>query len=277
MSWRITVLLLVVAVAAATVFFIPAIPQDETYHNFADRRAFFGVANFGDVISNAPFLLVGVWGIIRVARGNANGGVRFTDAVERWAYFAFFFGVALTAFGSAYYHLRPGDSRLVWDRIPMSIAFMGLLAAVVSERVNVKAGAPLLAALVILGIASVVYWRFTAQRNAGGDLRPYVLVQFGSMLAIALLLVLFPARYTRTIDFVFSFGFYGIAKVLETGDRLVFALGRMVSGHTLKHIAGAISAYWILRMLQRRRPVPAVAQLSTENPHVEDPHVKVSL
>lgn len=35
-----------------------------------------------------------------------------------WA--IFFFGVTATAFGSAYYHLRPNDSRLVWDRLPVS-------------------------------------------------------------------------------------------------------------------------------------------------------------
>jgi hypothetical protein len=268
MNWRITVLLTVVAASIAAVFFIPAIPQNETYHNFADQRAFLGYPNFGDVVSNTPFLLVGVWGIILVARANANDGVSFTDPLERWAYLAFFFGVALTAFGSAYYHLHPDDDRLVWDRIPMAIAFMALLAAVVSERVNVTAGALLLVPLVIIGVASVVYWTVT-QRVGRGDLRPYVLVQFGGMLAIALLLVLFPARYTRTFDFLISFAFYGAAKLLESADGVVFAAGRIVSGHTLKHLAAATSAYWILLMLQRRRPVTAAAQLAREDPHVE--------
>lgn len=32
----------------------------------------------------------------------------------------FFVGIVATAFGSAYYHLKPNDARLVWDRLPVS-------------------------------------------------------------------------------------------------------------------------------------------------------------
>ena len=37
------------------------IPQDLAYHNFADTRALFGLPNAYDVLSNIPFLLVGVY------------------------------------------------------------------------------------------------------------------------------------------------------------------------------------------------------------------------
>jgi hypothetical protein len=50
-------------------------------------------------------------------------------------------------------------------------------------------------------------------------------------------------------------GFYVLAKILETADRQVFGLGRIVSGHTLKHLAAAAAGYWILRMLQKRTPL----------------------
>ena len=52
-------------------------------------------------------------------------------------YLTLFEGVALTALGSGYYHLAPDNARLVWDRLPMTIGFMGLLAAVLAERVSV--------------------------------------------------------------------------------------------------------------------------------------------
>jgi hypothetical protein len=51
-------------------------------------------------------------------------------------------------------------------------------------------------------------------------------------------------------------GFYALAKILETLDRPIFGLlGHAVSGHTLKHLTAAYEGYWILVMLQRRRPI----------------------
>jgi hypothetical protein len=42
----------------------------------------------------------------------------------------------------------------------------------------------------------------------------------------------------------------------DRGDGQVFALGHVVSGHTLKHLAAAAAGYWILRMLKRRDILP---------------------
>lgn len=255
MKWRLWILLAVLLAAACFTFLLPPIPQNEAYHNFADQRTLLGIPNCLDVLSNLPFLIVGIWGILVVC-----SPLRFIDDRERLPYLVFFIGVALTAFGSSYYHLRPADDRLVWDRIPMTIGFMGLLSAVIAERISVRAGLGWLAPLLILGVASVFYWRFTEQAGHG-DLRPYALVQFGSLFAILLLIALFPPRYTRGADFIVSFGIYALAKLFEAADRAVFSLGYIASGHTLKHLTAAISAYWILRMLQVRRPVarPALA------------------
>ena len=251
MNRRVWLLLASLTAAVTVVFFLHPIPQNEGYHNFADQRALLGIPHCLDVLSNLPFLIVGLWGIWIVLSNSGAASNRFLDSRERWPYFVFFFGVALTAFGSSYYHLLPNDSRLVWDRLPMTIGFMGLLAAMIAERISVKGS---IAPLVILGIASVYYWRFT-QQAGHGDLRPYALVQFGSMLAILLLIVLFPPRYTRTVDLFASFAVYGFAKIFEAADRPIFALGHIVSGHTLKHLTAALSAYWILRMLRARVPI----------------------
>jgi hypothetical protein len=188
-----------------------------------------------------------------------------TDPRERWPYFIFFLGVALTAFGSAYFHLRPNDSRLVGDRIPMTIGFTGLVAGVVSERISVQAGLRLLAPLVELGIGSVYYWRMT-EAAGHGDLRLYGLLQYGSLLAVVLLIALFPPRYTRGADFITSLLIYGLAKGFEAADRQIFALGGIVSRHTLKHVAAAISAYWILRMLQLRQPISSAGRIDGLTP-----------
>jgi len=140
-------------------FFFPRFHRARPITASPIKRALLGIPHCLDVTSNVPFLIFGVWGIFFVLPGGAES--RFVDPRERWPYFIFFLGVALTAFGSAYFHLRPNDSRLVGDRIPMTIGFTGLVAGVVSERISVQAGLRLLAPLVALGIGSVWYWRMT--------------------------------------------------------------------------------------------------------------------
>ena len=254
MNRRVWILLAAVAAAIVVVFLFPATPQNEAYHNFADQRPLLGIANCLNVISNAPFLFIGLAGMGLTLRGTRAGKNLFVDARERWPWFALFVGVALTAFGSAWYHHRPNDHTLVWDRIPMTIGFLSLVAAVVAERISLRAGIRILLPLIASGIGSVVYWEIT-QTRGHGDLRPYAIAQFGSLLVLVLIFVLFPARYSRGSDFIVSLALYGVAKILEAADKPVFALGGIVSGHTIKHLFAALSAYWILHMLRRRAPL----------------------
>jgi hypothetical protein len=254
MNRRIWILFATILAATVAVFLFPPIPQSEAYHNFADRRQFLGIPNCFDVISNGLFLVVGLLGLRSVSLHPAGKGVHFIRPGERWPWLAFFLGITLTAFGSAYYHLNPNDATLVWDRIPMAITFMALVAAVIGERISVGAGSKLLMPLIALGVGSVLYWRVT-QAGGHGDLRPYVLVQFGSLPVLLLLLILFKPQYTRGSDLIASLALYAMAKIFESADSQVFAVGGIVSGHTLKHVAAALSAYWILRMLELRVPI----------------------
>jgi hypothetical protein len=135
----------------------------------------------------------------------------------------------------------------------MTIGFMALLVSVIGERISRRAGGRLLWPLLVAGAASVVYWHLTEERGAG-DLRPYGLVQFGSLVLVPLILVLFPARYTQTSLLVTAIGWYVLAKVFEYFDHGFLRLVA-VSGHTWKHLASAAGAYWILLMLERRRPL----------------------
>jgi hypothetical protein len=244
-------LLLAVAVVIAIVaVLLPPIPQPLAYHNFADQRGWLGIPNFGDVVSNVPFAVVGLCGLVFLAGPRPQ---TFSDPRERWLYLVMFAGLILTAFGSAYYHLAPGNARLVWDRIPIMIVFMALVAAVIAERVSVGAGLALFPVLQAVGVGSVLMWR-AGELEGHGDLRLYAAVQVYAILVL-LLLLLVPAKYTRGSDFAVVVGFYVLAKILEEADRQVFALGHIVSGHTLKHLAAAAAGYWILRMLQRRTAV----------------------
>lgn len=244
-------LLATVAVAVAIIALLfPPIPQPLSYHNFADQRSWLGIPNFGDVISNVPFAIVGIWGLIFLSGPR---GKNFSDPRERWLYVFMFAALILTALGSGYYHLAPDNARLVWDRIPIMMVFMALLAAVIAERVSVTAGVVLFPVFEIVGIASVLTW-IAGEMYGHGDLRFYAAVQVYAVL-ILLLTLLLPPKYTRGSDFVIVVGFYALAKLLEASDRQVFALGHIVSGHTLKHLAAAAASYWILRMLQKRKLV----------------------
>jgi hypothetical protein len=240
--------LLVVACVCATVL-LPRLPQDAAYHHFVDTRTMLGVRNALNVLSNLPFLLVGVLGWWIVSSKS-----HFLQSSERWPYAVCFTGVALTAAGSAWYHWSPDNSTLVWDRLPMALAFMGLLAATIAERVSVRLGVSLLAPLIAVGIASVFYWRMT-EASGAGDLRPYVLVQFGPAILIPAMALLFPPRYTLGKRYCRILGWYAAAKILEAGDGVIFAAGGVVSGHTLKHLAAAWACYEIARMVELREPI----------------------
>lgn len=247
--------LLLVSIAilvGAIALFLRPIPQPFAYHNFADHRAWLGIPNFGDVVSNLPFALVGFAGLVFLLGSRAP---KFADHREARLYVVMFAGLTLTAIGSAYYHLAPDNARLVWDRIPIMIVFMALMAAVMAERVSVAAGLWLFPLFEAAGVGSVLLWH--ASEVAGhGDLRFYAAVQVYSILALLAALLL-PTRYTRGSDYAIVVGFYVLAKILEETDRQIFALGHLVSGHTLKHLAAAAASYWILRMLSRRELRPA--------------------
>jgi hypothetical protein len=236
---------------AILTFRFPPIPQPASYHHFADQRRWLGIPNFANVISNAAFAIVGICGILFIRRHSQKA---FLDPRERWPYLGVFIGLSLTAFGSAYYHLAPNNAHLVWDRLPMTIVFGSLVAALIVERISVRAGLQLLPWFILLGAASVVQW-YWDEIHGRGDLRIYAAVQLYSALALLLALLL-PPRYSRSREFAVVFGFYVLAKIFETADRQIFAFHHFVSGHTLKHLAAAAAGYWILRMLQLREPCP---------------------
>jgi hypothetical protein len=226
----------------------PPIPQDLAYHAFADRRSWLGIPNAGDVLSNVPFAIIGLLGLAATFSRRAGA---FVDPWERWPYAVLFAGVALTSLGSGYYHLAPDNARLVWDRLPIAVGFMGLLTALLAERVSVAIARWLFVPLLVVGAAGVLYWYWSELQNAG-DLRLYVVVQFGSLLWIVLLLVLYTARYSGTIYLVIGLAAYGLGKAFELADHQIFGLGRIVSGHTLKHLTAAAGVALLIVMLRKR-------------------------
>jgi hypothetical protein len=232
------------------VLVLPPLRQPPAYHLLADRRPLLGIPNFLNVVSNAAILLVGLMGMGCLLRRRASGtNGSFQEPAERLPYAVFFFGVVLTGVGSAYYHWTPNNSTLAWDRLPMTVAFMSILAATIAERIDLKAGLWMLWPLVLAGAGSVWYWRWN------GNLWPYAAAQYFSIFLVGLLLCLFPPRYTRSPDLLWATGIYALAKVAEVLDARIFGAIHFVSGHTLKHLLAAFAVYWVLRMLVIRTPV----------------------
>lgn len=229
-------LLLTVAVVLALVAAGPiALPAG--YHDFADRRALFGIPNAGDVLSNLPFLLVGLLGLLRVSPHR--------PASIAWN--VFFSCVALTSMGSAYYHWAPSDVGLAVDRLPIAGACAALICAFVAERIAPSASRlPVMFGAVGLALLTVLYAHVSpAWFGPGGDLRPYLLLQIWPLVAIPLLLASHPAADEHALGnacWLWPLLLYLLAKGFEVADHQVLALSGLISGHTVKHLLAAAAA-----------------------------------
>lgn len=249
---RAWLLLILTAICVFAAIFVPAMPQPLSYHAFADCRAFWAIPNFFNVVSNLPFLIGGAMGIRLIWTGQA----RFIDAREQLPYLVFFLGALLTCFGSAYYHAAPDNPRLVWDRLPMTLGFAGLVAAALAERVDLKLGLRSLWPLLLLGVATVIYW-YGTERMGAGNLIPYATYQAWSIFIIVLLLFGYrTSRYSHGNLLAWAAVWYGLAKVFETFDLQVYRmLGATLSGHTIKHVLASFAVFAIVRQLQVREPI----------------------
>jgi hypothetical protein len=237
--WRHGLALLAVFAPLAFLLSMSPIVDSPAYHDFADRRTFFLIPNFLDVVSSFPYLLVGIAGL------NACRGMRPSCAGPAWI--VFFAGIVLVGAGSAWYHSNPNSGTLVWDRLPMTLGFTGLFVAIVTDYISPRLGAALLVPTVLVGLASVIFG------HGYDDLRLYAWVQSLPLLVIPAAVLLYRPTYTRRCHLLLALVLYGLAKFAELYDPQVFVFtAEIVSGHTLKHILGALAIWVILRMLRKR-------------------------
>ncbi len=237
---------LTLSATLALVFHGP-IAQFSHFHDFADRRGALGLANAADVLSNIPFALVGIWGLLRL------GAARENPAVARgWAgYMLFFAALVLTAIGSSWYHLAPDNTRLIFDRLPIALACAGLLAAVQAETTRLRSAVFSTLMLSAAAIASVGWWAWT-DHILVGDLRFYLLLQAGPIVLIPLWQWIYRAPKSDRIAFALAIGCYVLAKGAELADHQVFAALGTMSGHTLKHLLAALGTAIVTWLVTRR-------------------------
>jgi len=235
-SHRLYLLALLTLLAFIVMLTLKPISQATAYHHFCDTRTLWGIPNFANVISNFPFLVIGIAGLARLRRN-------FVAAPIRASYCCLFIGIALTGIGSTYYHWSPNDDTLVFDRLPITIVFMSLLAAITGESIGPRMAAVTLIPLLLAGAGSIWWWHYS------GDLRPYVLVQYYPILLIPAILLLFPSQAGNRgwPPLLWAIGWYALAKVFDQLDCPIYSLGGLVSGHTLKHLAAAVSTALLVK------------------------------
>jgi len=236
-SRAVVVFLGLMIASLAALLLLGPIHQDQGYHYFSDERSFFGVPNFWNVVSNLPFIGVGAVGLRQFHRDPA--------------VFVIFLGIFLTGVGSSYYHWDPSDRTLFWDRLPMTLCFMAILAVIIAERIDARLGTTLLWPLIATGVLSLLLWHYT------GDLRLYVWVQFFPCLALLLLILMFPPKYSGTVYWIVAASLYALAKAFELFDRAVHA-SFTLSGHTLKHLLAAAACFAVLKYFQTRQLIVPV-------------------
>jgi hypothetical protein len=242
LRWRHGVTVLVVLAPLALLFSLEPLTDPSSYHDFADRRAFFGIPNFTDVVSSLAYGVAGLWGMATCARMPPASSLR--------AWQVLFVGVALIGPGSAFYHWDPSGITLIWDRLPMSVGFAGLFVAILSDYISPRFGRLLLGPAVVVGLASVIYGHWQH------DLRLYAWVQGLPMIAISAAVLLYPSRYTHRGHMLVAFACYVLAKVAEMHDLQVFGFtAGTVSGHTVKHLLGVLAVAALVSMLRSRRPI----------------------
>lgn len=241
-SKGVAALTVVLAIAMAWV-----LPHEDfaSYGNFADDSAQGN--NARNVLSNLGLVIVGAAGVLWSLRH------RREDFAESLTLFA---GVVAAGLGSMYFHGQPLlDERLnrlnryalLWDRMPMTIAFAGLIALMLRDRVLRRPNRALLPLLVVIGLATALYWYWS------GDLYPYAFFQFYTAAGTLLMIMTLRPAYTEAGYVAAAVFLFGISKVFEDFDWLIYGKWD-IGGHPLKHIASAAAALMILLWLVKRRP-----------------------
>ena len=235
-------------IAIIAVMFIPPIPQDLKYHAFTDDRNISSIPNFWNVLSNLPFILIGIIGML--FSRSSRPGFRLKELSINC--FVFFLGIFLTGIGSAYYHLNPNNATLIWDRLPMTISFMAFFSIVIGDHIDIRSAKKILLALLIIGFIAVEYWVMT-ENKGHGDLRFYALVQFLPVILIPTILLFYRSTYNLKLFFWIIILLYVLAKLFEAYDQEVFHSLKFISGHSIKHLFAALTPTLLLLAMKKKQ------------------------
>ncbi len=243
-NYRYPIILIVFLVCSGILFMIDPIPQDLEYHDFADQRIIFGIPNFWNVMSNLPLFFLGTYGLYLSFQNFS----LLPNLVTKLIPVTICLGIFTACFGSVYYHWAPDNQTLFWDRLPMTLMFMPIFSLLIYDFVGRKPGQIAYYLLVPFGVFSILYWQYTESIGAG-DLRFYIFVQFFPMVIAPFVLWLFPKKTEYVRYIVLIIAWYIVAKIAEQYDGAIYNATGFWSGHTIKHLVGAISLFYVLKLI----------------------------
>mmetsp|Transcript_3706 Transcript_3706/g.5650 ORF Transcript_3706/g.5650 Transcript_3706/m.5650 type:complete len:318 (-) Transcript_3706:2338-3291(-) len=261
-------LLLTMTLVSMFFLFVEPINQQQKYHDFADKRLFlcachsdglflppnseirrnrkagFVIPNFGDVMSNFVILIGGLSGTILLRLKD----VGEVDEIRLWQLKVclpiFFYSTIAISLGSTYYHWNPSNQTLVWDRLPMTVAFVSIFCYILEDYLEPGIGSSLLSPLIFIGVMSVLYWNWT------DDLRLYALVQFLPLGVMTVLVMFCQSRYGGVMQHALALMLYALAKMCEDRDYEIWrTTKKTISGHSLKHILAGMASVMISTLL----------------------------
>ncbi len=208
----------------------PKLPTQDspTYFKFSGE-------NFHNVLSNIPFVLVGLFGIYSLYKNKIQQNNFLTSS------YIFSLGILATAFGSAYFHAKPHPDTLFWDRLPMAMSFAGMLGMITTDRLFPRLKTRFIYLIFLISILTVINWSF-----GNHDLRPYLILQFVGGFYVFLTAACTPSNILRNKKIFSSTFFFVLAKIFEIYDQQILELIKITNGHSLKHLSAAISAFLLL-------------------------------
>jgi hypothetical protein len=240
-----TGLLLAIVILLVAAFFGPAVIQPAHHHDFADQRIWGHLPFAADVLSNLPFALWGIYGLVCIYLAQTNARIIKHTKVLAAVFFA---GLLITAASSTWYHLQPNDAGLAIDRIGMTVAFAGLLGLAAADRVSLRAGILVSLLVLVLGHISIWVW------SRSGNVLPWLVLQFGGMALVLWLATRQPMPGALVVRWGAVILIYAAAKVLELADHAVYDLtAHLISGHSLKHIVASFAAWPVIAALLAKK------------------------
>jgi hypothetical protein len=248
-SWRGAAVGVACLSPAIGVALMSPVIKGPTFHQYADGRPLFGLPHAGDVLSNLPFVIVGVLGLVLARR---------IEHLPRGLVALAFAGVLGIGVGSATYHVHPIDATLAFDWLPIVLALSWMVALVIADRVDLRVGAIAAVALPLAATASVMWWWLGGGTTSGGDMRWYAFLQLLLVALVPLLVLLYPrGRIDRTY-LLLAVGCFVAARAVHAADATILATTG-VSGHTLKHLIAGLATFMVLRAVQRAQQSPRPA------------------
>ncbi len=213
------------------------------FHTYADQRTTFGIPHFGDVLSNLPFVIIGIAGLF---------AARDVTGLPRGLVALLFGSVLAIGLGSGAYHLVPNDATLVFDWMPIGVTAALMVALLVHDRIDPKMGWTAAAILPAAAIVSVALWWLGGGTGPdGGDTRWYGLIQLTSIALVPVIVMLYPRGRLDRGWLLAGVACFVLARLIHMRDHQLLDASGVISGHAVKHLFAAAATWCVLLALPR--------------------------